>query len=203
MQITPVSYNYTNSKVQKNNSKPAFGMAMMPEMQKFVEANIEHVLKLGAEGKQSLLDNIHTIVDHTLDVDVCKIFSPNGKSFHKVELGNTFDEFIDATARALNEYDTKLAHRNNVNASLSDVQRQLEKGKRQLDGTKIQATRKLLSGAITSPRDCQIELDDIAVSKHIVDTQSDAIEKIRGEFTKAEKQLGEFFPETVKPEEVK
>lgn len=60
MQILPVNYNYTNQKVQKNNSNPAFG-AMTTAMHSFVAAHIREIAEAGRRGDQLLLDAMEII----------------------------------------------------------------------------------------------------------------------------------------------
>lgn len=203
MQITPVSYNYTN-KTQKNNSKPAFGMAMTKGMEEYILRHSEQIIRLGAEGKQSLLNNITKIRTHALRVDCppthgLRILSPEGKLAHPVQ-GETYDVLLDKAARALDEHDSLQINCRNKKALVSDRESDLSTSRQTEAASKVKMGKDLISGEINNQAQCQTALMNLhALGQNVADDET-ALRQARVDNTDAIKKLGEFFSETVKPE---
>lgn len=208
MQIAPVSYNYTNSKVQKNNSKPAFGMAMSERMASTMSDHAEQIIKLGAEGKTSLLENIAIIREHNLLVDVLegrfKIFSsPAGVCIRPVEQGITFDASLDNIARDLRQHDELVVAKQQRRLALDDLARDISTQKLALEDLRIRNRDALLSGEIKTQKDCQAAHDAVHEAEESLRLKQRRLASEREPFNVAVKNLSDFFPETVKPEEAK
>lgn len=165
MQITPVSYNYSN-KTQKNNSKPAFGMSLSSRMAEHIGADSDKIIKLGAEGKQSLLDNIGTMIGHYLEVGVpnnntpevagkFRIYSVDGRRFRPVEQGITDEVTFDNIARELGNFNT-LDRNVLAQGTLAERNRQEAARQAQLIVTARETNKQnLLSGRLLTQKDCQ------------------------------------------------
>lgn len=121
MQITSVNYNYTNQKAQKNNSKPAFGMAMTTTMERFVGEHIEEIAKAGRNGDQYLLSAVEIIRSHPTRVHYREgIGFSAGKKFVMERNGISPLDYLRMVAEALTDkrHARDLPHKNTLMQAL-------------------------------------------------------------------------------------
>lgn len=107
MQITPVSYNYTN---QLQNNQQSFGMATTTRMRSAITNNVAGILSAAAEGETKLIRQLHYIEEHPLMVgwtgDTTVIICKGSPMCRRVETatGGSFADTIDRTVNDLQTY---------------------------------------------------------------------------------------------------
>lgn len=199
MQITPINYNYSNPKAQKNNSKPAFGMAMTKKMEECVAQHAEEIIDLGARGEKSVLDNLCKIIDHHLYIGMphngsdFRIYSGNTKAFRPVEQGVTFAQTIQHIASHLEGYDVLMRdvelQRSLYEEKDAAVLRQLQL----LSNVRKTNTESLVKGKLRTPEACQEAERTVSAAGAELEHKRADKEASFVNYGKSQQDVGNFF----------